>query len=301
MTEVDHPPLFVVGTRFQMMMALGIIRHLGLADYDLVVLQRAEQPDPSQDLAYSHVIEGARQVSFVPIPALAPLILRQLLRAIGPGKRLILSAHIQNPTILSAFRLRRNLRLHSFDEGSYNISPTGPFFAPPRRKLKRPLDYVMRVLFPKGPLHFARRRSERHYTAFSPEQNFMCDKAVKVEIPWESVAIPSEADQVRGAKRILVLPCMKDFQKRQIVRDRLVKLAQDCDLVVRHPRDEVLPDMDSVLLRSPIEGIVCALAKQSPVTVMHFNSTVGYTLSDNPAIQLVDISTDAPPKFNAPD
>ncbi len=283
-------PLFLVGTRFQAMMALGVIRHLDIGAYDLVVYLQDHQSPQASDLAFSALIGAARQVHYIDrrVPKLR--LIRALNRAIGPGGRMVLMAGIKNPFVLALFRLRSELRLHTFDEGSYNVAPEGPFFAPAPCRLRSPRDLLAWALFPRGPLAFARARSERHYTAFPLEQNFMSERAVRVHIPWEEVALPEEVTEVCDARRIMVLPCMKDFRGTEPARTRLLSHANGCDLVVRHPRDPVLPDVSSVRLKSPVEGLACALAALAPLTVLHYGSTVGLTLEGRANINLVDLS-----------
>jgi hypothetical protein len=283
-------PLFLVGTRFQAMMALAVIRHLDFGAYDLVVYLQKHQSLHTSDLAFSALIGSARQVHYIDrgVPKLR-LIWAQN-QAVGPGRRTVLTAAISNPFVLALFRVRPGLRLQTFDEGSYNVASTGPFLAPTPRRLRAPRDLLAWALFPKGPLAFARARSERHYTAFTPERNFMSERAVRVHVPWEEVALPEEVAQVCDARHIMVLPCMEDFRGTEPARKCLMSLARGCDLVVRHPRDPVLPDVSSVGLKSPIEGVACALAERAPLTVLHYGSTVGLTLEGRTQINLVDLS-----------
>lgn len=286
----DQVPILLIGTRFQAMMALGIIRHANLAVYDLVVFLHGKDRPQSYDLALLKLIGSARKVQYIDRWTPKLQFIRILNRALGPAPRTVLTAAITHPFILAPIRLRPSLRLETFDEGSYNVAPNGPFFAPPPRRIGSFRQAFVWLLFRKGPLAFAHARSQLHYTAFPPSQNYFADRAVQVHVHWGDFALPEEVAQAQGATRIMVLPCMKDFRGSGKARQRLMTQARSCDLVVRHPRDDDLSEIRTVALKSPIEGIVCALAAQAPITVLHYGSTVRLTLEGRTGIDLLDLS-----------
>ena len=287
-------PLFLVGTRFQAVMSWAVVQRFRLTAYDLIVYTSEHNSPGENDRAFATLIGGARKVLYIDRAESKLRFVQTLNRAFGPGSRLVLTAWINDPFVLSLFRLRPGLRLQTFDEGGYNIAPTGPFFLPVSQTLRSLRDVLVRVfvrtLFPKGCLAFSRARSECHFTAFKPSQNFMADRAVQVHIPWEDFAEPEELVQFEGTRSIMVLPCFKDFRGSACVRDRIVSKARECDLIVRHPRDAILSDLTSELLSSPIEAIACALAVQTPITLVHYGSTVGLTLQRMTNIDLIDLS-----------
>jgi hypothetical protein len=287
-------PLFLVGTRFQAVMSWAVVQRLRLTGYDLIIYTSEHNSPWENDRAFATLICGARKVLYIDRAEPKLRFVRTLNHAFGPGPRLVLTAWINDPFVLSLFRFRPGLRLQTFDEGGYNIAPNGPFFSPVPKRLRSLRDLqvrvLVRVLFPNGPLAFSFAQSECHFTAFKPSQNFMADRAVQVHIPWEDFAEPEELVQFEGTRSIMVLPCFKDFRGSACVRDRIVSKARKCDLVVRHPRDAILPDLTSVRLSSPIEAIACALAVQKPITLMHYGSTVGQTLQSRANIDLIDLS-----------
>lgn len=287
-------PLFLVGTRFQAMMVQGIARHLGLAEYDLVIYHHGGAISPDDDFVLSALMRNARHVSRIDRCAPTRQQFAALLRAAGRQNRTVFLAQITHPFVLALFRLRPGMRLRSFDEGGYNVAPDGPFHRPRPRRMRRPRDAVALALFPMGTIDFVRRRTQRHYTAFPPERNVLSTLAEQIELPWASFVQPDEADSARSAGRIMVLPCMKDFTGPPQSREALLSAARDCDLVVRHPRDEVLEGVASTRFSSPVESLICCAAKQAPVQVLHCASTVGLTLAGKPDIDLIDMCNALP-------
>lgn len=294
MTRTAMPfPIFLVGTRFQAVMANAIRRHCGYDHYDLVYYHHADPGAVGHDAALAQLAQAADTVT--PIDRLSSTLqqFRTLRQAVGTQQRIVLLAQISNPFILALFRTVPALRMQSFDEGGFNISRTGPFFDPPRRRLKTPRDLVARALFPAGPLAFAKTRTERHYSAFPPDRNFMADRCEQVALDWRAYLDPAEAHLVQTARTIMVLPCMKDFTGPEAVRDKVMERARTCDLVLRHPRDGDLPDIAATRLNSPVEAIVDAARAHGPVEVFHYASTIGFTLQDLPNVGLSDLANDA--------
>ena len=287
-------PLFLVGTRFQAMMVQGIVRHLGLAEYDLVIYHQRSAISPDDDFVLSALMCHARRVSRIDRCAPTRRQFAALLRAAGRQNRTVFLAQITHPFILALFRLRSGMRLCSFDEGGYNVAPDGPFHRPRPPKVRRPRDAVALALFPGGTIDFVRRRTQRHYTAFPPERNVLSTLAEQIELPWASFVQPDEADRARSAGRIMVLPCLKDFTGSAQSREAILSAARTCDLVVRHPRDEAVEGLASLRLSSPVEGVICFAAEQRPVQVLHCASTVGLTLAGKPNIDLIDLCNGLP-------
>lgn len=285
----DRPPLFLVGSRFQAVMAGAVRDRLDLGAYDLVLYHHRHGPDPGEDLAIADLRSRAGTVSAIDreAPTLAQSL--ALSRAIGRGRRTVLLAQLANPFIMAVVRLHPDVRLMTFDEGGFNIDPEGPFFRPPASRLRRPRDLVARLLLPQGPIAYAARRTERHFTAFPPAVNLFGDRCEQLELDWERHIAAGERDLARGLASIMVLPCFRDFtgsaEALAMIRDR----AAACDLVVRHPRDGDDLDMASRRLASPIEAVAALAARHRPVTVLHYRSTVGTTLRNWPNVSVVDL------------
>jgi hypothetical protein len=271
------------------MMARGVIESVNIAAYDLVVYYQEGEIKPDDDFDFSALMRAARRVTRINRRQPSRLQFFALLRAAGKQKRTVFLAQIDRPFILALFRVRPRLHLKTFDEGGFNIATDGPYHAPPPRKLRRLRDAVAIALFPRGPIEFIRRRSEQHYTTFPPEKNVLSALACQIDLPWASFVQPTETDIAQDKQRIMVLPCMKDFAGPTNSREAIISAARECDLVVRHPRDEDIAGLPSHKLSSPVEGIISFAAKRRPVQVLHYASTVGQTLAGKPNIDLIDL------------
>lgn len=283
------PPLFLVGTRFQALMVQSILEHLRIAAFDLVVYHQEGEILPEEDYVLSSLMNQAREVTRIDRKTSTGRQFIALLRAAGTQSRTVFLAQINRPFVLALFRLRPGMRLCTFDEGGYNVAPNGPFHAPRWHWWRHPRGFLAFALFPRGPVPFARRRTRRHYTAFPPQQNILSARAERIEIPWASFLLADEMG-LASARKIMVLPCMKDFTGPPQLRAAIIAVAQSCDLVVRHPRDAPLEELETVQLRSPVESLLCAAAECAPVEVTHYASTVRLTLAGRPNISLLDMS-----------
>lgn len=282
-------PIFLVGTRFQAVMANTIRMYLNLPQFDLVCYFKGDVSTIMKDRAFCSLTSAARNVTLIDRASTNLTQLRKLLAAVGSKPRVVLLAAINNEFVLSVFLWRRSLIMNTFDEGGYNISVDGPFFRPRRRPVKSVRDWIKILLFPGGPFAYAKKCSRQHYTAFPPGLNFMADRAIRLRIEWAAYLEPDEAEIARTARRVLVLPCFSDFQGSHHDRRLLIETAPNCDIVARHPRDGLVPHIESRKFRSPIEAIVSVALVSGPVEVFHYNSTVGLTLTDWPQLTVTDL------------
>ena len=292
-TAAADCPVFLVGTRFQAVMANAIRRQLDLPVFDLVCFFKRDVSIVVEDRAFGSLLVEARNLTLIDRSASMPSQLHKIIAAIGGEPRRVFLAQINNEFILSVFLWRRRLLMSTFDEGSYNVLTEGPFFCPPKRSLWNVRDLLKRLLFPRGPFAFARRRSQHHYTIFPTRLNLMSSSATRVRVNWADYMEPDEVVLARAARRILVMPCLTDFSGSSSDRLLLVATAASCDIVARHPRDGVIPDVKSQKFKSPIEAIVSVALKSAPVQVFHYNSTVGLTLAGWPRLTITDLHSGA--------
>ncbi len=274
-------------------MANAVRRRLGFSEYDLVCYYRGSPAAIENDQVFSALRASARNITLIDRQASALSQMASLFTAVGCSRRDLLLAQISNEFILSVFRLRPKLRMHTFDEGGFNTSIDGPFFKPKRRRLTRLRDVFSFLLFPKGQLQYVKAKSLAHYTSFPVELNFMRDQASPVPIEWSEYLDPNESHLAAGMRRIMVLPCFTDFEGSRETRRYIAEMAQACDVVARHPRDTELEDIRSVRLRSPVEAIVEVASASGPVEVLHYASTVGLTLVGRKDVSVVDLSGEA--------
>ncbi len=273
-------------------MANGVADFLELPVFDLVFFHHGDVGKSQTDMALSRLAGRARDVTPVDRRIPESRQTRQLLKTLGGSRRTVYAAQISACFVMSIFPFRRRLRLRTFDEGAFNIKTDGPFFADRKIAVRSMGDMWLRLKFPSGIVAFSKERSERHFTAFDPALNLMSDISVRVPLEWGRYLEESEAGMSRDTRSVMVLPCFQDFSGPTAARRRILDRARDCDLVVRHPRDEDLADIDSVVLASPVEALIDKARENGPVVVHHHASTVGLTLADWENVTLNDLSQD---------
>lgn len=286
----DLSPVFLIGSRFQAVMAGAIRDHLGLTGYDLVLYHYGDTQGLHGDLAVAGLARAAGSVTLIDRRRSTLAQCVALARAVGSRTRTVLIAQIAHPFVMATIRLMSRIDLMTFDEGSYNIDPDGPFVRQRRPGRRRPRDLIAGILLPDGPLAYAALRTKRHFTAFPPSLNLFAEKAERIALRWDRYADPAEAEIAGGVRSIAVLPCFKDFSGSAAMRERICAAAAGCDLVVRHPRDTDQTGIPSRRLNSPIEAIIDIARQHAHVTVYHYMSTVGLTLQDWTGVSVIDLS-----------
>lgn len=284
--------LFLVGTRFQAAMSLAIIRHEGISGFHLMLVGRPADCAWGSDSAFDSLVSLAATttgVSFREEPVRAAwcllrLALREVLR-----DRKVFTASVVNPAVMFVFRLIPFLKCYTFDEGQYNIVKESPFTD--ERSANR--HWLTGILFGCGVLSYSRKRTVLHYSAFDPSLNLFAECAVQVQIDWgELLSEDDLALCARGIERVFVLPCVSDLRLSSAGEERLLGLARACDVAIRHPRDSSVELSNAVSLSSPAEAFLANLAVQRPVLVLHYRSTIAYTLSGLANIKVVDVSVE---------
>lgn len=286
----EDVPIFLVGTRFQAVMANAIVEYLELTKFDLVFFHHDDTGKVKTDLALTHLASRARRVTPVNRLIRERRQTAELIRAIGRLRRTVFAAQISAEFVMTIFPFRKKLCLQTFDEGSFNIVKDGPFFQPERFAIRSLRDVMLRLKFPDGIIAFARNRSQRHFTAFAPALNLMSNIAERVPVAWHRYLEDGEQELVRDARSIMVLPCFQDFSGTAAERKRIWDYADKCDLVVRHPRDAALADIDTICLKAPVEAAIDMARASGPVRVYHFASTVGLTIADWDDVTVFDLS-----------
>ena len=284
--------LFLVGTRFQATMSLAIIQYENIESFHLMLVGRPADQVRCQDNALDELIglaTATTRVSFREEPARAARALLVLAMYELLADRKVFTAAITNPAIMYVFRVLPFLECCTFDEGQYNIRNTSPLAN--ERKANR--HWLTRLLFWRGILDYSRNRTVRHYSAFEPSLNLFAERAVQVQINWETLLSKDDlALSSRSIKSVFALPCIPDLNLSLPEKDRLLSVARTCDIAIRHPRDPSLELANAVSLSSPAEGFLASLARLRPVLVLHYGSTIAYTLSGFSNIELVDISVE---------
>ncbi|MCX7568266.1 hypothetical protein OS189_18165 [Sulfitobacter sp. F26169L] len=123
-------PLILVGTRYQAIMALSIIRVRDIETFHLVIFTSGPLTTLVTDVAFAELMRRAASVKFIdrtikPLTfqrRLLRLALRQLIR-----DRTVMTAAISVLQVMMVFRLLPALRCITFDEGGYNVSADSPF------------------------------------------------------------------------------------------------------------------------------------------------------------------------------
>ena len=268
---------------------MAVRDYLGLSEFDLVYFHHSQPEIVTRDIALSKLAVHARRVTAIDRRSNTLIQLSKLLLATGAGPRIVFLAAIAHGPILLMFRICPRLRLRTFDEGTYNVAADGPFFRPGQKRLRSLRQLLLSLFFPSGELSFAKHRSEFHYTALPPQTNYMPDKAVRIPINWAQYVSESEVRKVEKARRLLILPCLRDFSGSKADLEKITSLAETCDLVVRHPRDSAKLCVNAVSLNSPIEAVIDRLRETRSLEVFHYASTVGLSVQGWRGVHLVDL------------
>lgn len=282
--------LFLVGTRFQAAMALAIIRHENISRFDLMLVGRSSEWVCGQDNAFDSLVNRASttaRISFREEPARAARRLLRLALCEGFGDRRMFTASVVNPAVMFVFRLFPFLECRTFDEGQYNIVSVSPF----TNERSEGRHWLTGLFFGAGVLNYSRKRTSRHYSAFDPSLNLFAERTVQVQIDWKTLL--SGDDLVlcsRNIRSAFVLPCLPDLGLASLEEERLLGLARTCDIAIRHPRDSSVDLSNAVSLSSPAEAFLANLAVLRPVLVLHYQSTIAYTLCSFANLEVVDIS-----------
>lgn len=283
-------PLVIVGTRFQAAIAISVVERLGGGTYDVLCFHKGNEWIRSGDSALRTLRAGARKVTLVDRSRSKILQVAGLLRAVGPFRRSVALACIAHGFVVGTLALLPWIRVTTFDEGGYNVDADGPLFRPQAARDSGGGAWLSRILMPEGPIEWCLRNTSRHLTAFDPALNLFHGKAVRVSVPWHLLFDEREELIAKSCRSVFVLPCFTDFAGGRPALEKIIAKASTCDVVVKHPRDPSPLVNGSIALNSPIEAFVARARREGTVSVVHWRSTVGFTLAGVKDVCLVDIS-----------
>lgn len=286
-------PLVIVGTRFQAALALAVVDRLKPKAYDVLCFHNGRSWIESGDLALRSLLAGARRQFFVDRSKSKWSQVAGLVWAVGAFRRRVALACIAHGFVVGTLSLIPWLRICTFDEGGYNVDTKGPFFLPQRVRGGGFPAALSRLLLPNGPIEWCIEKTSAHYTAFDPSLNVFRAKAERVELRWPLLFDESEGRVAEACRSVFVLPCFVDFAEGEGARQKIIARAKGCDVVVRHPRDRSEVIAGSISLNSPLEAFVDRARRGGAVEVVHWHSTVRWTLAGMQDVTLLDLSTES--------
>ena len=202
---------------------------------------------------------------------------------------------VDSVPVAMALRMVPWLPLETFDDGFFNIQPGSRLYGMgplPGGGLKRRLA---RAFFPNGSAEWMRTRSRRHHTIFPGRQNILPeDRVTNIDLDWSQLLEATDSNKIVPAVRSVILgTAHQDFPDPEASRKRADRLLENADLYIRHPRETRWNEHPKIQdFDSPAEAVLQELAKHSPLTVHHFNSTVAVTLSGHGAIDFINMVND---------
>lgn len=189
------------------------------------------------------------------------------------------------------------VRLETFDDGAANILPTSKYFRGRSFVSSGWRNFLIDTLFAEGWISWMRQRTKLHHTVFPFGDNIVGSSRLKIlSWDWDSLLVPADIEILDGNISTIVLgTCSSDFPSSEAVKEASCELALMSDLYIAHPRENPIPEArKAVYLQSPAEAVLLYLAKSNRITVLHFNSTVAYTLNGESNIvfrNLIDPTT----------
>ncbi|MEO4045284.1 glycosyltransferase family 52 [Hoeflea sp. CAU 1731] len=300
--------LFFIRTRLECLIAMRIVDKITPNDrYAVVFLYQKDREEDStvvyelynqfrNNAAFSHDVVGSSGV----FNNLLRFIPAMLIAWITGGACYL--AVVGNLPLALAARMMPWITIKSFDDGAVNILPNSHLYGKGPANgntLKRKLT---RGVFPNGVAEWMRERITQHFTIFPNTPNIVDSKRLTVlDWDWSALLNSSDLDKLNSLipNSIIVGTPHDEFPDPQASRDLANKLLEDADLYVKHPREKNWHKSDKVIqFHSPAESVLAHFAQFNRITVYHFNSTVGYTLSNSPNIVLYNLVDPITRKLN---
>jgi hypothetical protein len=218
-----------------------------------------------------------------------------LWRARLRGERVFV-ANINWVPFALALRCVPGLRVFSFDDGTANVQRRDDsYLSEVPSRARGVAGWLARRLFPKGPAYWVRGRIERHYTIYPGIANIVPPERLQaVAMAWDELIAP--ADRVRlppGVARISLGAVYDEINRRLVApvsADDVARTIAWADLHIPHPRQPSEVERSEVVLRYPAEALIAHYAREQPVTVAHFDSSVALSFRDDPRVRLVDLA-----------